>query len=396
MKNMEKLYYQTPYVKEFTAEVVSCQELRSGYYQVVLDRTGFYPGGGGQPFDTGTLTRIDESDTKRRFRPAKVIGVREKDGQVIHDIDQEFQIGSKVTGKIDWEKRLVNMQLHSGEHLLSGLIYHHYGFDNVGFHMGTEEVTVDFNGTLEPEQIKSLELEANRLIYEDLPIESSYPDEDELHKLDYRSKKELEGPVRIVTIPGADLCACCGTHVARTGEIGIIKVLGMIHYKGGIRISMLCGKKALMDYQKKQDIIAVLSNQLSAKPEMITEAIEKLKRDNIEKEATLSQMYTEIYDIKSEIYPSREEPLVLFERNMEPAQLRQYCTILFEKQKGSIVLVCSGEENNYQYAIGSRNRNMKQFAQVLNEKLNGKGGGSSLLAQGTFHATREEIIEAMS
>ena len=228
---MNKLYYDSAYIKEFEAQVLSCQEGKKGW-EITLSATAFYPEGGGQPADTGLLGNV------------RVTDVHEKDGQVVHYTDGPLPVGEMVRGVIDWDRRFQHMQEHSGEHLVSGLIHQRFGYDNVGFHMGTDEVTIDFNGVLEWGDLMAIEEKANGMIWENLEISAVYPEKDELDAMEYRSKKELTGAVRIVSIPGGDVCACCGTHVERTGEIGLVKFLSMIHYKGGVRISLLCGKRA--------------------------------------------------------------------------------------------------------------------------------------------------------
>ncbi len=198
--------------------------------------------------------------------------------QVIHELAQPIEEGTLAEGIIDWQRRYDNMQLHTGEHILSGLVHKHFGYDNVGFHMGAEEVTVDFNGIIEPEDLDWLEDEANQLVYANVPVKVLYPSEEELRTMEYRSKKELSGLVRIVEVPGADVCACCGTHVENTGEVGIIKIRSMIHYKGGVRLSMLCGRRALLDYRDRLKDEARISNLLSAKLVQVPDAVEKLKK----------------------------------------------------------------------------------------------------------------------
>ncbi|MFR9163952.1 MAG: alanyl-tRNA editing protein [Lachnospiraceae bacterium] len=216
---MNKLYYDSAYIKEFEAQVLSCQEGKKGW-EITLSATAFYPEGGGQPADTGLLGNV------------RVTDVHEKDGQVVHYTDGPLPVGEMVRGVIDWDRRFQHMQEHSGEHLVSGLIHQRFGYDNVGFHMGTDEVTIDFNGVLEWGDLMAIEEKANGMIWENLEISAVYPEKDELDAMEYRSKKELTGAVRIVSIPGGDVCACCGTHVERTGEIGLVKFLSMIHYKG--------------------------------------------------------------------------------------------------------------------------------------------------------------------
>lgn len=381
---MEKLYYQVPYVKNFEAEVISCVPGKGEHYLVTLTRTGFYPEGGGQPADSGNMGDV------------RVLDVHEKEGAIVHETDGPLKEGSTVFCSIDWQRRFSHMQNHSGEHILSGLIHKRYGYDNVGFHMGKDEVTVDFNGILTMEQIEEIETETNRLIYENVPVLETYPSPEALAALDYRSKKELTGEVRIIEIPGGDVCACCGTHVVSTGEIGIVKVTGMIHYKGGVRLSMVCGWKALDDYRRRQRAVAELSVMLSAKPETVVEAVSRLKEESGKKDGRLNRLYQELFAAKLSAYPKSGDHLAVFEPDLSPVQLRQFCTMLYEQGKGSAVLVCSGGDGVYQYAMGSAAEDMRALSRAMNESLNGRGGGSALMAQGTFRASEKEITDAFT
>lgn len=381
-----RLYYQIPYVKSFMCTVEELLPGRNGTWLALLDRTGFYPEGGGQPSDTGTLGGV------------KVLSVHEQGGRILHQLEAELELGAAVEGIIDWTARYDHMQHHTGEHILSGLVHSRYGYDNVGFHMGAEEVTMDFNGLLSAEQLEELEDEANRLVCANLPVEERFPGGEELAALDYRSKKELSGLVRIITVPGADICACCGTHVKNTGEVGIIKITGLIHYKGGVRISILCGRKALLDYRRKMGTVGRISNLLSVKPELAGAAVEKLKADSQQKEYQIGKLGLQLSALKTAAYEDSEKPLVLFEEEMGPVRLRQLCTMLYEQNKGGVVLVCSGseEQREYQYALGSARADMRILSKGLNSRLNGRGGGSSLMAQGTYHETSEAIAKAFA
>lgn len=379
---MEKLYYSIPYVREFEAEVVSCTREQDGF-EVILNRTGFYPEGGGQPSDTGTLGE------------ANVFDVHEKNGTVVHYTDRMLEKGSIVKGTIKWAARYMNMQQHSGEHIVSGLIHAQYGYDNVGFHMGKEEMTIDLNGALTWEQLMEIERKANRIIYENLFIHAYYPSEEERNEIDYRSKKELTGEVRIVEIPDADVCACCGTHVQRTGEIGLIKFLTMINYKGGVRISMLCGEKALQDYEKKTEQTLRLSSLLSAKPEKIEEAVTRLKQENGDKDVKIGRLIRQLMEMKAERYEKGKKMLLVFEEDFQPVQVRQFCDLLIKEEKAQIVAVCSGTEDaGYSYCIGSRTFDARNLGKNMNEVLNGRGGGKKQMVQGTFRAGRCQIEEA--
>ena len=226
-----KLYYEDPFQKGFATTVVSCDAVKGGY-AVVLAETAFYPEGGGQPYDTGVLGE------------ANVLEVHEKNGVITHLCDKPFEVGESVSGKIDWARRFDHMQQHSGEHICSGLICERFHCDNVGFHMGAESVTIDFNADIPWEELLELEAAANRYIYEDHAIDIQLHRGAELDAIDYRSKKPLEGDVRIVAFPGADCCACCGTHVVRSGQVGLVKFLSVQKFRDGVRIEMLAGRRA--------------------------------------------------------------------------------------------------------------------------------------------------------
>ena len=376
---MNKLYYDSTYIKEFEAQVLSCQEGKKGW-EITLSATAFYPEGGGQPADTGLLGNV------------RVTDVHETDGQVVHYTDGPLPVGEMVRGGIDWDRRFQHMQEHSGEHLVSGLIHQRFGYDNVGFHMGTDEVTIDFNGVLEWGDLMAIEEKANGMIWENLEISAVYPEKDELDAMEYRSKKELTGAVRIVSIPGGDVCACCGTHVERTGEIGLVKFLSMIHYKGGVRISLLCGKRAVEDYERKRDQVQKISVLLSARPGEISRAVEKLK----DEEAKLQEKLVAAYDklIASEVRDIKEGDgdIFILEPDFEAIQLRHLVNRLLEEKKGRTVLALGGAaEGSFLYVLGSRDGDMRRLSRELNGLLNGRGGGSAQMAQGTFFATKDQL-----
>ncbi|MCC8023992.1 MAG: alanyl-tRNA editing protein [Clostridium sp.] len=379
-----RLYYQTPYVKSFMCTVETCEESGKGTWLAVLNQTGFYPEGGGQPSDTGTLNGVE------------VLSVHEKGGVILHELASPLEPGVLAEGILDWQKRYDNMQQHTGEHILSGLVHRKYGYDNVGFHMGAEEVTVDFNGELTPEQLDDLENRANSLVYANVPVQVAYPSMEELQTMDYRSKKELSGLVRIVEIPGGDVCACCGTHVDNTGEVGIIKIKGMIGYKGGVRLSMLCGRRALLDYRDRLKEEVRISNLLSAKLHLVPEAVEKLKNDAQAKDMLIGRLYSQLFEFKVQSYPESVRPLAVFQEELNPVQIRQLATLLYERNRGGIVAVCSGSDRRgeYHYALGSSLGDMRVLSKALNARLNGRGGGSALMAQGTFRADKRAIEEA--
>ena len=376
---MKKLYYDSPYIREFEGTVLSCEKGKKGY-EVVLDRTAFYPEGGGQPTDTGILGG------------AKVLEVHEKQGLVIHYLEAPLTVGETVTGVIDWEPRFIHMQEHSGEHLVSGLIHERFGYDNVGFHMGAEEVTIDFNGLIEWDELMEIEKKANEIIWDNREIYADFPPKEELDALDYRSKKELTGDVRIVKIPGGDICACCGTHVKRTGEIGLVKFLSMIHYKGGVRISLLCGKRAMADYEKKREEVQRISNLLSAKPTEISGAVEKMKGEISKLQEKLSECYRGMIETRVNALEKSDEALYVIEKDFGAQHLRMLVNRILDEKKGKMVLALSGnKDSGFIYIMGSHCDDMRVLSKEFNQKLSGRGGGSVQMVQGTFFAEEAQL-----
>lgn len=375
----QKLYYENVYQRTFRAQVLSC-EAEKEHWLVVLNRTAFFPEGGGQPGDRGVLDSVNVLDTK------------EKEGVVLHITNAPLSVGKLVTGGIDWPFRRMHMQEHSGEHILSGVLHRFFGVNNVGFHMGSACVTLDLDKPLDAHQIALGERLANEAVYQNLPIEIGYPSVQELETLDYRSKKELTGQVRIVTIPGYDVCACCGTHVARTGEIGMVKVLGFMHYKGGVRISMLCGSRALRDYGERLAAVTAVSGLLSAKPEAVADAVERLLQ---EKDALKQQVSTLQNDLlagkAASVQPAANGLLCTFEEGLNPDALRHYSTLLVPKCARAAA-VFSGEDGHFQYAVaGAEGIDVRAFGKEMNAALNGRGGGKPGLVQGNVQASRKEI-----
>lgn len=383
---MEKeLYYEYPYVKEFDAKVLSCEKGKK-YYESVLDRTAFYPEGGGQPADSGELNGLD------------VLDVQEKDGRILHMTKEALPVGETVHGKIDWEKRFSLTQEHSGEHIVSGLIHRHYGFNNVGYHMG-DEIQIDLDGVLTWEQLIEIEHEANEIIWQNVPLHIWYPTAEELEAIDYRSKKELSGTVRLVEIPGADICACCGTHVERTGEIGLVKMMSMIHYKGGVRIMILCGRKAVRAFDEKLDSTRRICDLLSAKPGESAEAVQKFYEQDKEKDLRIGNLIRELFRLKASAYPAGEKVLIDVETGFSPMEIRKFCDYLMKEGKADVVCVLGKNEEKkdaFGYCIGSHKKDVRAEAKLLNQKLNGRGGGSPEMIQGSFSAPEEQIRQVLS
>ena len=259
----EKLYYSNGKLSAFTATVLECLEAKDGW-DVVLDRTAFYPEGGGQPCDRGTLERLE------------VLDVQERKGCILHRLEQPLLPGTEVRGQVDLARRFDYAQQHTADHILTGVIHRRYGLDNVGFHMGKESTFIDLNGVLDESALFEMERVANEAVWMDLPVEASWPDDSTLARLDYRSKKALTGPVRIVTIPGIDVCACCGTHVEHTGAVGLIKILSVTRLRGGVRVEYAAGQRAYHYLDTVQQQNRMISAVLSARPLHTAAAVRRL------------------------------------------------------------------------------------------------------------------------
>lgn len=369
----QKLYYENQYIKEFTSTVVSCTEGKRGF-EVILNKTAFFPEGGGQPGDTGFIGNSEVIDTV------------ESGEDVVH-ICREA-VSGEVECRLDFEKRFSNMQEHTGEHIFSGIIHAMCGCDNVGFHMGEHNVTVDFNCAVTQEQLDEAERLSNEAIYKNIPVEAIYPTDDELCSYDYRSKKEIKGQVRLTRIGDVDLCACCGTHVAFTGEVGIIKVISVMNHKSGVRVTLQIGRKALADYREKNISVHEISALLKAKTEEITPAVERIMAQLQEARYKYSLLKKEIFAVKAA--DASSEKFIAFDDGGEAEDARIFSDMLAEKC--GIAAVFSGnDENGYKYAITSRTEDVRAIGKELNSVCNGRGGGKPDMVQGSVAAKRIEI-----
>ena len=373
----EKLYYADPFLKEFTATVLDCQAGKNGY-TVTLDRTAFYPEGGGQPADHGTLDG------------AAVTDVHEKNGVIFHNVDRAVEIGKTVSGSIDWARRFDHMQQHSGEHICSGLICGRYGCDNVGFHMGTDIVTIDFNADIPWEELLEIEGQANRYIQEDHPIDIQFHRGAELDAIDYRSKKPLEGDVRIVAFPGADCCACCGTHVLRSGQVGLVKFLSVQKFREGVRIELLCGQRALDYLSRTWEQAKTIGQHLSVKPMDAAAAVERL-------EGELSALKMRCAGLEEAVFAgiaaeqAGKGNVLLFQPPMKPDSVRKLADAV-SKTCGGLAAVFAGEGSHYAYALGRADgQDISAAVKALNGALHGRGGGRNGFAQGSVEAAQSAI-----
>lgn len=374
----EKLFYEDSFLKEFDAVVLRCCPMGEKY-EVVLNRTAFFPEGGGQYADTGWLGE------------AEVLDVQERGDEVFHYVTKPLPEGETVHGGIRWEERFMKMQQHTGEHIVSGIIHRKFGYNNVGFHLGSEDCTMDFDGEMTLTQLREVETEVNRAVFSDLIVEESYPSKEALNAMSYRSKIEIEGQVRIVTIPGYDVCACCAPHVKRTGEIGIVKLIDSRRYKGGMRVTMLCGVRALEDYRRKEASVKRISSTLCAKNDVVAEAVEQLKADRDELKNTIVQLQRQLMAHKVKDLPEDEDVIWLFEPDLEGSGPRELMNLVLGSGKRICGVFAGNREEGYRYVVGSRQEDVRPIAKELNEQFQGRGGGKPEMVQGSLKGTEEAL-----
>ena len=378
----EKLFYEDSHMITFSAMVVACEKV-GVYYEAVLDRTAFFPEGGGQLADTGVIDGV------------RVLDAQERDGLIYHKMQDALTVGKTVQGMIDWEERFSKMQQHSGEHIVSGIVHAMYGYDNVGFHMGKDAITIDFNGPLTKEQLKEIEGKANEAVVANLDVQVQYPTKEELCSIKYRSKIEIEGQVRLVTIPGHDACACCAPHVKKTGEIGLVKFTGSQNYKGGVRVSMLCGTRAIADYEEKAESMKKLSTLLSAPENEVVSEVLRLKDEVAACKIELVQMQKKVLAHKANAVAEGQDMVILFEKELEGDAPRELVNFLIERNATVAAVFAEVSSGNYRYVIGSRHMDVRPFAKKLNEMFGGRGGGKPEMVQGSLCGEESSIREAM-
>ncbi|MBO5323676.1 MAG: alanyl-tRNA editing protein [Oscillospiraceae bacterium] len=373
-----KLFYEDPNLAEFSAKVVSCEK-ENDRWAIVLGATAFYPEGGGQAADVGTLGVI------------KVLDTRERGEEVVHFCDAPLDVGTEVCGRIDWAHRFDLMQQHTGEHILSGILHARFGYQNVGFHVGADVMEVDFDGPLTPEDIAWAELEANKAIWEDIPVKCWFPTQEELPNVTYRSKRALPWPVRIVQVPGFDSCACCGIHVKTTGQVGLIKILSCVKFHQGVRLEMVCGQRAYRYISGVFDQNKQISQMFSAKiletaaaARKVSDALaaEKMRSATLEKQV-LSQI--------AESYANCDNVLH-FENDLSGAALRELAEQISHRCSG-VAAVFTGEDGRYSYCLASKNQDLRILGKEMTAALNGRGGGKAEFQQGTVAAMRGQIEE---
>ena len=373
----KQLYYVNSHTSRFSATVLSCAETPKGY-SVVLDQTAFYPEGGGQAADTGTLGTV------------RVLDTREQGERIVHFCDGPLNVGETVEGVIDYDLRFDRMQQHTGEHIVSGLINARWGWHNTGFHMGTESTTIDFDGVIAPEELPAIELQANEAVWKNLPVRCWVPSPEELPGVTYRTKRALPWPVRIVEVPGYDSCACCGTHTAFTGEVGLIKLLSAVPFRGGTRIEMACGKRALAILNLAFDQNRQVSQAFSAKWQETGEAARKMNETLAAHKYRITGLERQLFAGISAGYAGRGDVLH-FEDGLDSVAVRELADAIAELCGGTAAVFSGSDDGGYAFCLVTRSGDLRQLGKEMTKALNGRGGGKPICQQGRVSAVRADI-----
>lgn len=368
----QKRYYEDSQLREFTATVLRCEAVKGGW-EVTLDATVFYPEGGGQPCDLGTLN------------DANVLDVQQRGEEIIHMCDKALEAGSTVSGCIDWDRRFDLMQQHTGEHILSGIIHEKYGAHNVGFHMGSDTVTIDFDVMIPAQDLEELERRANQAIFENLPVSCEYPTETELKAIPYRSKKALTPPVRIVSVPGYDCCACCGVHTKTTGQVGLLKILSAVKFHQGVRMEILCGGRALKLFQKVWEQNRQVSSAFSAKPLQTGAAAVRMNEALAQEKFRATGLQKKLLALTAEKYVGKGD-VVHFADDLQPAQVRELADKIAASCGGTAAVFCGTS-----FCLVSHRGDVKELGQKLTQAFGGRGGGRDGVFQGSLNASQKEI-----
>ena len=374
-----KLYDENSFLKEFYGVVTECEEFNDKW-AAVLDKTAFFPEGGGQPSDKGTLGN------------ANVLDVQIKGEKIFHIIDTPLAVGSTVTGVIDWSRRFDFMQQHSGEHIVSGVARKLFGCENVGFHLSEDIVTLDFDKLLDEGQLSEVELYSNSKVFENVNFYTYFPDDETLKTLDYRCKKQLEGAIRIVDIETVDRCACCAPHVKQSGQIGLIKIISHEKLRGGVRLEIKCGERALKDYNVKQSNIALISSALCVKQNETAVAVERLLEQHSTLKGEIANIKRQGILSKVKSFNPESDVTAMFEDGLEIKDLQHYADALYKKV-GGIRGILSQNQNGFAFALCGDSDKLDDFFRNFKEHFTVKGGGRNGMVQGTVVSEKQNLIE---
>ncbi len=377
----EKLYNTNSYIKEFEAKVENCEKQDNGTYIVVLDKTGFFPEEGGQSCDKGTINDIE------------VLDVKLKDSVIYHTVSSFIEVGCTVCGKIDWEHRYSNMQMHSGEHIFSGFVKRLYGYNNVGFHLSESTATMDYDGKLSSDDVKKLEILTNSAIWENRRVTIFFPSEEEIKSLEFRSKpKGIVGDLRLVEIDEIDLCACCAPHVSLTGEIGVFKIISFENYKGGTRLNYLCGKRALECFSEMIDTVSELGRIMNS-------SLTNLCDDAIKNKKALADSQYANVELKRKIVLNRIEASIngLFVLSADETDLLKFAVNELKSRRQGICAVFAGnDENGYRFIVESGEEDLNNLASDFRDLFSARCGGKNGSIQGSIDKQMDEITRYFS
>ncbi|WP_043932139.1 serine-tRNA(Ala) deacylase AlaX [Bacillus sp. EB01] len=375
----EKLYYQDQYLQTFNTELVEEKQDETGQWYAILKETAFYPEGGGQPFDTGTLNGV------------KVVNVVETDGEIRHYLERPLSLSdANVEGKIDWERRFDHMQQHAAQHILSAAFDNLFGFKTVSFHLGREESTIDLDTTpLQENHIHDAEELSNRIVMENRQIETRWVTPEEAAALPLRKALSVEDNIRLVIIPDYDYNGCGGTHPASTNEVGMIKVLGIEKEKKKVRVSFAAGKRAYSHFDKKQKVLEKLSPLLNAPQENMESAVLKLLQTKTQLEKELTDTKDMLIGFEARELLSRhtdtEKPLTALYTGRTIQELQRLGRAIVSEKEDSVAVLISETDGKIQIVCAKgviAAGNMKELLSGVLPLVNGKGGGNELFAQG--------------
>ena len=372
-----KLYYEDSHLVQFSATVLSCTQVKKGY-EVILDATAFYPEGGGQAGDTGALGGV------------RVLDTRERDDTLVHLCDGALPVGGTVEGAVDYGPRFLRMQQHSGEHIVSGILHRRYGCHNTGFHMGADVITIDFDAVIPAADLPQIEAEANSAVWANLPVRCWYPEPEELAGLSYRTKRALPWPVRIVEIPGFDRCACCGTHVQATGEIGLIKLLSVMNFRGGTRMEMACGQQALDLLNTAYSQNKLVSQAFSAQPGETGAAAQRMNELLAQQKYRITSLERRIFAAIAAGYAGKGN-VVHFEEGLDGNGVRLLADTVAEVCCGTAAVFGGTDETGYAFCLVTRDGDLRPLGRALTTALHGRGGGKPICQQGRVSASKAEI-----
>ena len=386
-----RLYYKDSYCKSFTTQVSKAAQDENGNPYVILDNTAFYPTGGGQPHDTGTLNGVS------------VLDVEEVDGEIRHFIAETLDSTKSVEGVIDWERRFDHMQQHAGQHILSAAFMELFNFPTASFHLGKDNVSIDLDAeTVSSEQLEIVEKRANEIILENRPIECKWVTESELTKYPLHKEIVATGEIRLVIIPDYDYNGCGGTHPNTTGQVSSLKILSIEKHRGKTRVHFACGNRVLAQLHRKTAIVTDASRSLSTPEDGINAAIEKLLGTNhsLEKELKEAQEALLTFEAKSLLDTQQQGIIKAVFTGRTVQQLQQLARLLVAESDDVIALLIAENEDRLQFVAArgtSVETSMKQISTAALPIINGKGGGSNAFVQGGGErtVTAEELLQTM-